>query len=275
MIHQGMSYETYASLLAFRAGMFKKLLISPQALAYDLAHPTPASEAMKLGSAVDDSITDPRSWPKKYAVAPTCDRRTKVGKEEWEKFSKKNAGKTILTFDQYMIASGMVEALEASKTAGALITRADKQIVMTWVDKDTGLDCKSRPDGLICDTKGGPTTGSNIIYDIKTTSDYCKNFRYQLKKLGYHHQAAHYVAGALANGIVIKDFVFIVVESFAPHGVQCFRLMDDVLELGRAKNAELLKLYKQCKEADSWPSYPDQIVDCSLSDWEKASLLAE
>ena len=55
--------------------------------------PVMPTEAMRQGSLVDCMITEPERLEHKYAVAPNCDRRTKAGKDLWNKCFQEAAGK--------------------------------------------------------------------------------------------------------------------------------------------------------------------------------------
>lgn len=264
MIYKNMPYKKYAETNGFRSHYYKSLAISPATLKYDIEHPMTTTDSMKIGLGLDDLVTDQSTWFDKYAVIPKCDRRTKEGKAQYQAFEESNSGKVVLTEEQHQTIINMMESLERSTIATAFISSALKQSVLHWEDPVTKVMCKARPDGLI--------DQANIIYDLKTTGTYAKDFRYQLKKLGYGFQAAHYMMGAAACGITVKDFVFIVVESFPPYGVQCFRLMDDIVRAATLKARELLALYAECAKANQWPGYADQMLDLTLSDTEVAQI---
>jgi hypothetical protein len=58
--------------------------------------------------------------------------------------------------------------------------------------------------------------------------------------------------------------VFIAVEREAPYAVGVYRLLDEVIALGRAENEDLLRQYVWCQKNATWPGYGDQIQDIGI-----------
>ena len=55
-------------------------------------------QAMAIGTAVHTHVLELDQWDSRYAIAPeSIDRRTKMGKAEWEVFTTASTGRTVLT----------------------------------------------------------------------------------------------------------------------------------------------------------------------------------
>jgi len=140
----------------------------------------------------------------------------------------------------------------------------DAQVEHTvfWTDKETGIECKARFDVL------GP-----LLVDLKTTRDASpKGFQRAIATYGYHIQAAHYMAGAIANGMEPQGFLFACVETSAPYLPAGYLMGNPTLEQGERERREALTTYAQCLRDDRWPGYNDDRIEViDLPTWAQRS----
>jgi len=247
-----MDIADYHAHPALGSSRLRELLKSPAHFRANLRRET---EALQLGSLVHTLVLEPHAFPERYLVVPRIDGRTKEGK----------AAKAALADDPRIAVDGETMA-EASACATSIMSHRvyqqirDAQVEHTvfWTDKETGIECKARFDVL------GP-----LLVDLKTTRDASpKGFQRAIATYGYHIQAAHYMAGAVANGMEPRGFLFACVETSAPYLAAGYLLGNPTLEQGERERREALLTYAQCLREDRWPGYNDDRIEViDLPNW--------
>lgn len=202
------------------------------------------------------------AYMNQFAVAPPVDKRTKEGKAAWNDFMAQNSDKTVITKDDH---DGMVEMADAvikHPFAIKCLAEGRSEMSVFWQDKETGLDCKCRPDRI-------PDGEHGVIVDIKTTTDASqKAFRSTIMRYGYHRQAAFYIDGfnsvCSAN---VDAFIFIAVEKDPPYMVGCYTLENMFIDYGRSEYRRLMELEKECRK-EGYPHYIDEgLVELQLPNY--------
>ena len=225
-----------------------------------MPEPTPA---MRLGSALHTHVLELHKWDREYVVAPDgIDRRTKAGKEAWSAFEAEAAGKTVLSRDEADHVMHMGRAIHSHPAAAMLLNLpGEAETTHVWTDANTGLGCKCRPDWL---TKDG-----SIVVDLKTTEDASPaGFRKSIGQWRYGVQAAWYSWGLQeATGIRPAQFIFCAVEKKAPYAVACYAADEEMIQLGMETAMRDLQRIAECRTAERWPGYSDQIEMISLPNW--------
>lgn len=222
--------------------------------------PTPA---MLLGTALHTHVLELDAWDSRYVMAPEgIDRRTKQGKAEWEAFSTAAAGRTVISRSDAEQVMQMARAVYKHPAAAMLLNLPGAaETTHMWTDTFTGLECKCRPDWL--------TSDGSIVVDLKTTEDASPaGFRKSISSWRYHLQASWYLDGLqAATGQRPSQFVFVCVEKKWPHAVAVYAADDEMIAAGAATAARDLALLAECKAAERWPSYSEQIELISLPGW--------
>jgi exodeoxyribonuclease VIII len=186
------------------------------------------SDSLCLGRATHCLILEPDSFDERYAIEPNNNKRTNAGKAEYAQWVSENTGKSIISAEQSIF----------------------------WVDPSTNTLCKVRPDYLRAD----------IIVDVKTTKDASKlAFERDIANYKYHLSAAMYVEGYARAGLGGQHFVLIALESTRPFACAVYDIQDLALDRGRELFREGLEIYSQCKDADSWSGYSEDIEPISIS----------
>lgn len=227
----------------------------------------------------DQYVTIPENAPKK----PTSVQRNAAKPSPatvdaitwWDIFEERNAGKTIISADDNEQLAAMAVATRAHKAAGALLTGAigHPEQSAYWIDPDTGLLCRCRPDFWRVD---------GILVDVKTTEDASpEEFARSIAKYRYHVQAAFYLDGvretilqANEELVIPEAFVFLAVEKKAPFAVATYVLTPEAIELGRREYKADLKRIAECTAADEWPAYSQKIEQIELPAWYMARAAA-
>ncbi len=264
--HAGLSREQYDAIDAVNQSSLKALVRqSPMHYRHALEHPEAPSAAMELGTAVHLACYEPARFAESVVAAPDVDRRTKAGREAYEAFQAEAAGKIILAADDHDRVTAMQQAVLAHPAARRAVGLAgDREVTLVWDDAETGVRCKGRLDHL--------SANATVVLDLKTTRNaHPAAFSADIDKLNYHVQAAFYVDGVVATlGGEPPSFVFVVVESEAPHAVAVYELGAASIELGRIKYREALSVYAECRRTGRWPGYADFITEIEVPAWALA-----
>lgn len=242
------SNKEYRQREGISSSELKKIMKSPLHYKHYKENPDETdSPSLLFGRAAHKYILETYDFYTEFSVAPNCDRRTKEGKETWNKFVVENEGKDIITQEQFEQIDAMRNAMLATPFVSKLIN-GEHEVSFFWTDKDTGLKCKCRPDSL--------NEKLHIVVDYKTTEDAeTEAFMRSAIRLGYDVQASYYLDGVKANTGEDYIFVFIAQEKKPPYAVNILQASDMFIESGRQTYKSLLETYKECSESGNWYGY--------------------
>ena len=244
-----MSNAEYRKTEGISSSELKKIAKSPAHYKYCKENPTEDTPALLFGRAAHKYVLETYDFYNEFAVAPVCDRRTKEGKEIWNKFVADSEGKDVITQEQFEQIDAMRNAAYATPFVSKLLS-GDKELSFWGKDEDTGLVIKCRPDCLT------EWNGKHILIDYKTAQD-VENMKFYRDsiKFGYDLQLAYYKDILEQN--TGKDYMVVIIaqEKTAPYVTNVFQLSNDYLENGREVYKEMLKIYKECTETDNWYGY--------------------
>lgn len=216
--------------------------------------------SMFLGSLVHALTLEPENYDKLYAVAPKCDRRTNVGKADWQAFVDGCPhGAEVVTEDQHALAVRIARELQASEVVSQLLGLAGPtEHPIFWIDRDTGLPCRAKLDKL--------AVGEDLIIDIKTTTDASPgSFAKTMVNFGYARQAAWYLEGHERLTGVQANFIFIAVETSEPFEIGCYELNEDELKRAHEQNRRLMDSLMFCQTNNEWHGrHETEVVKLSL-----------
>lgn len=225
---------------------------SPLHFKYAQEHKDEPTPALVFGSAAHKYILEQDSFSDEYAVAPSVDRRTKAGKEEYAAFISENAGKVVISKDDMTMIKEMYDAIKANKLASEALyaPKARYEQSYFWEDQQTGEMVKCRPDCLT------DIDGRKYIVDYKTT-DSCENghFERSARKYGYKLQAGMYREGVFLNTYEDFGFMFVAQEKKPPYAVRVYICSEDFIDEGYDEYRYLLGLYHECKVSGNWFGY--------------------
>jgi exodeoxyribonuclease VIII len=240
--------------------------------------PEPPTAWGVTGNAVHTAILEPHKFDRRYTVVPANAPKkptavqlnaknpsadTIAAIEWWASFNAANAGKSILTAEEYEEARGMQDAVLSHPSAAALLVSEDLKVEETleFTEPHTGVNCKMRRDAF--NTRLGWTL------DLKTTeSAHPEDFAKSVHKYRYHVQDAFYSDGHMAvHNEYPEAFIFIAVEKKYPHAVACYQLSDAAVNLGRELYMRDLDTYLHCMRTGIWKGYSDDIERLELPKW--------
>lgn len=186
-----------------------------------------------------------------------------------------NGHRKVLEQDTWDQLHAMRDAVMAHQAAGALLTGAPGKAEQSvyWIDAETGLLCRCRPDFWRQD---------GIVVDVKTCEDASpEGFAKAVANWRYHVQHPFYTDGinAMREQLLAKEtppadipapvraFVFLAVEKKPPYAVGVYVLEHEAVELGHLEYRRDLATLKQCIDSDTWPGYGDAIQPLQLPRW--------
>ena len=220
---------------------------------------TETTPAMDLGTAVHTAALEPDKFESAVIRGPD-DRRGSKWKDALEEGI--SYGKLVLTSGDYDKARRMGDA---ARRLPIVVQLADSQVLFEasgfWTDPETGIECRCRPDIY--------SPALELIADLKTTAD-ASAFVWAKRAadLGYHAQEAWYSDGwELAGGGSVDGFVFVAVESDFPHLAAAYELTAEAVGEGRLAMRKALCEYKACRDAGSFPGYPDHVQPLDIPAW--------
>ena len=266
-----MTNSDYRKAEGVSSSELKQMVKSPAHYRYWKDNPDDTdTPALLFGRACHKYVLETYDFYKEFAVAPNVDRRTKEGKEAWNKFLYDNWGKDVITEEQFEIIDAMRNAMLATPFVSKLIN-GEHEVSLFWTDEDTGIKCKCRPDSLNDKLK--------IVIDYKTCDNAeTQHFMRKAIDLGYDLQASYYLDGVKATTGLDCIFVFIAQEKKPPYAVNILQADDVFIRSGRQLYKDMLATYKECTETGNWWGYlgaENQINSLGVPKWLENMLGAE
>lgn len=281
-VYPNMPMEQYHAIDAASNSRLTRLRQSPAHLRSYLDEPKKDTKALVIGRAAHTTILEPDMFDSTFRVAQQCmsqtaklERCSKMGTQYYGdllgwRCSTEAHSRGLPTPDTELLAlpeadfiacQGMRRAVMGRATARGLLTGAeDVEVSLVWVDAETGVLCKARPDVL--------NRRLNTIADLKSTRDASeREFARSIFTYGYHRQGAFYLDGATTLGIEVEHFAILPVEKVPPFASATYRLTEGAIDAGRDQLRTLLARYAECLATNTWPAYPDEVRDVSLPDY--------
>lgn len=236
------------------------------------------TKSLTFGNAFHTAILEPNEFDQRYITKPEDKiivgkplRLKDVGRDAFEadkiriadtqalksktdeEFELKAQGKTILSRDESHMINRMQYTLLLDSDSRQLIEGAQYEKSIYWIDEQTQILCKVRPDIM----------HDNFIVDLKTTENASYYaFQRSLYNYNYHLQMAMIQEAILhTSGKLLTDFIVLCIEKEEPYCHATYIFEDAVIERGRDEFRKYLRLMKQCFDENSWPSYPTQVID--------------
>lgn len=177
----------------------------------------------------------------------------------WAKWEADNAGRVILSASDYDRARRMADSVRAHPVARGLLVGGDREVTMRWVDEETGIACKARPD---------LRAEGEFVMDLKTCRD-ASHEGFARAVAGYHYdlQQAHYLEAERVLAKPVRWFVFLACESEAPYVCQPYLLDANAEQRGQALRHRAITRQALCLRENRWPGYSDQLAQLTLPTW--------
>ncbi len=223
---------------------------------------SPRSDAMIFGEAFHTLILEPDQFDKRFSVKPEAVLLKDVGRERYDAYKKevedlKLSNLTLLDASEFDTLVAMRDALEKHPNAMELINGAVYEQSYFWVDPESGLLLKSRPDIL----------HSNMGVDLKTCADASpRGFQNAMVSGGYHIQGAMgRDARRELEGVDVPNFICLAIEKTYPHAIGIYIIDEYALDHGQQVYKQVCLDLKHALAYNSWGSYETQTI--SLPRW--------
>ena len=237
-IYEDIPYEEYAEIPAFRSHDLTAVIKCPYSWKHQKA--MVQTPALLEGRVQPTVFLELHKFDDEFVIQPKIDRRTKVGKEEYEDFMATVGERTAITQDMFDTC------IERRDVVKDYVPKADDRAELTLVFEWHGHPFKCRLDWY----------DNERVWDLKTCRDASpRGFRGAINSFNYHMQAALYVEGCRASGLRADGFNFLAQEKAHPYPFGVYTLSDEALEYARARNEQALELLLKCKEQDDFKPY--------------------
>ena len=213
---------------------------------YDFGH---AVHELLLGKGGGIEVIDANDW------------RTKAAKEARDE--ARAAGRAPMLQHEYDKAKACADGVRLHPFARMILDGMDHaELARFWDDGDVRR--KAKIDAVI----------GRCGVDVKTTDNAdTEAFGRSAGKYGYATQNSWYEDALTAClGIDDPGFLFLVVEKNPPYLVNVIQLDRYDVELGAKRNRQMIDLYRQCRDADTWPAYGDGINQAQLPRWAELEM---
>ncbi len=216
--------------------------------------PADESPALAFGRAVHAAVLEFDRFREQYVIEPAWgDRRRKAERDRYRAWKAQANGREPISGEDFLHVAGIVKSLHEHPLIGRLLAAEYvAEATVEWIDPETGLPCKCRPDWW---ARGG----MNLMVDVKTTqvAD-AGRFAWSCRDYGYDLQVAHYTAGAEAVGERC-DFIFAAVEKEPPYAVAVYQIDESAIDEARDERRAAMLRIAECVETGEWPGYPSEI----------------
>ena len=253
----GLSREEYEALEGDNWSSIKRLARSPLHYRHAVDGDDEDTDARKFGRCVHLAILEPAEYARSVV---TWEGGRRFGKE-WDAFCAANEGREILTVAERERVDGIRKAVAGAEWLSPFVTRGKPEVSMVWATEVVpgfAIPCKGRLDYEAADA----------LVDLKVTRNAAPGaFGRQCVDLQYLGQAAFYSDGYAAITGRRPPFVFVAVESQAPHCVAAYVVTEAQLAAGRAEYQRLLATLSLCRLDNRWPGYVTAPVPLELPAW--------
>lgn len=270
--------EVYHASLALSKSQLSKFSQAPRLYQWHFleGNPVKETEDMLIGTVAHLLALEPENFKNRYYILPGGVRRDKRT-DAFKDHIREAAGRPILRTEDLEKAGGVAAALLKDPAASLLLQSvegqrgyAEHKIEQSyfWNDPETGLDLRCRPDDERSD---------GVIVDLKiTTSAEPEAFARNAFNFNYDLSVAQTCAGFEAvHGHPPAEYCLIAAEKTAPHLISCFTTMqafgdngESVWSVGHHRWRNLLRRFKECKDAGRWPGYTREVTPLSIPKWE-------
>jgi hypothetical protein len=138
------------------------------------------------------------------------------------------------------------------------------------------LIAQDGPAWLRCMVDRMPADPRAPWYDLKTTGKSAAPAEFQRAMIAEHaFQRAFYLRIGKLLGYRPPEFLFVVIEQKAPHGVSVVTAAPSLGEIASAEVDRAVALWARCLSADRWPGYPNRTAYVEAPAWATAAEEAE
>lgn len=248
-IIKNISRDEYNALPGVRASMLKSYYESSLNGNYESARDRVETPAMRLGSACHSFILENDKFVNDYRVLelPINENTQKPYGAETKVVKEYIA---TLPKDKIYISEGDTETLnqidiniDNHQHATTILNACkDREFAVTWIDEESGVECKALID-FASDNMAGDLKSTREIKFRSTKEDIAKTLLWEIIGNRNLLQFSFYLDGLLANGLEIQKFAVIFVQNCGNCEVLTAFLSDYSLNYGRSMYSRAMLNY--------------------------------
>lgn len=253
-VYPDLPFDEYLRLDAASKGKLRDLWKRTPAHAQTQRDSTPETD---FGTALHVGILEPDKFDAAVKRGPS-DRRGNKWKEAQAEFPSS----LVLPDHEYdRVVKARDVALSNPTLRGLASREGVSEATGLWIDPDTGLLCRCRPDRYV------PSLA--LMADLKTTADAGEDaFRRVAEHMLYDLHDAMYSEGwNRAGGGEVEDFIFVVIERDEPFANAIYQFDEPERTRGKQIMRKSLARYAECKASGVWPGHPTGVVRLKYRDW--------
>jgi hypothetical protein len=227
-----------------------------------------ATDAMKLGTAVHTCMLEPEKIPTAFGVVPEgIDKRSKDGKALFAEIEA--GGRIAIKQAEFDRALKMAAAAHAHPVSRVLFgkCKARTETSIFWVDPETGVNCKIRPDIMVEPCAQFP---NGLIADLKTTEDASPSeFGRSVWNWEMYLQAFLYPEGFMQTFGTKKppQFLWLAQEKQPPYANKYYPCGQSLSAYGEAIVRDTLEIVAECQSTGIWPGYSTAVEPLIIPGW--------
>jgi hypothetical protein len=233
-------------LQRYSCSTLKAMLISPAHYMQQLAAEHRPSPAMEFGSLVHLLVLEPWRLPHEYVIVAEPTLTPALRREIQSAHPGLRALTEVQLHEARIAAEKVLQRCVRGRPLHRYLEEGLKEITLFYTDPVTRLRCRVRLD----------LWHPDVIIDLKTTRHaQIELFSRACVTLSYDMQAYMYsLADLIFEGRSRpRDFVFVAVQSEAPHPVHVLNSGSSFLANGEAKYVRSISLAHACTACDWWP----------------------
>lgn len=212
--------------------------------------------AMLFGSMVHCLLLEPHKFNTKFAIMPTIDRRTKDGKEAYNKFVEESEGKDVVMDNDYNDAKALTDNVLSNPELRKYINNCH-QFEQEFRAEMWGLPVRGFFDGVAQD----------YILEVKTTMDASPdNLIRDFYNRQYHMQAGLY------NMISEKPIKYLIIETKGPYDAYIADATENYIKKGQQLFSDTIVSFSNCMKQGAWTKgyeYHNKEIVIDLPSWAK------
>lgn len=245
------------------SSLLKAMLISPAHYMEEMLSPKAVGEAADFGTVGHAMVLEPHTLNEVVAVYPgKWDARSK----DCKAFVLSNEGRRIvMSREDYLRVAQARDKLLDSQFKGRpfhrFLEESENEVSIFYTDPTVGVECRTRLD----------IYHPEFSFDLKFTRHGSAN-AFQRDALDRHYDLQAYMyclARAQFEGTERnRPFVFVPVESEAPHSVHFRPSTEEFLRNGQAKYNAAIARVAACQQTEAWLA-PGGEVAMELHPWQQ------
>jgi hypothetical protein len=203
----------------------------------------PEKSTFSLSIAIYEYLNNRELFSEDFIVSPKFNKRTKDGREQYEKFVEQAVGKSVISQEEMDMIIQTSVCVSQSPTLVGLMVDSKYEVSAYLQDKTSGLEVKLRPNII-------DKTEKTVVEVIECFDASPKQFSKYVEEYDYAINAAYSM-----DFLGVKKYIFAAIEKKPPYQVSLYELPPKSIKDGRSKYRMALDLMKWSFANNFWCDY--------------------